>query len=85
MTTTHNNDDSASEYQESESAEPERPNRWKDAPSTWQFHTAQERGLKASLDQLRNADLGVHLYNAHALRQRAEVLSTNPEVRFVCS
>ncbi|TVY36126.1 hypothetical protein LOCC1_G007564 [Lachnellula occidentalis] len=60
----------------SNSSDPEepdlsRPNRWTGAPSTWQDLTAQERGLAASLDALRDRDLSVHLYNAHALKKRA--------------
>ncbi|PBP27577.1 RNA polymerase I specific transcription initiation factor [Diplocarpon rosae] len=48
-----------------------RPNRWHGAPSTWASYTEAERGLAASLDMLRNEDLSVHLYNAHALNRRA--------------
>ncbi|KAI6712486.1 hypothetical protein JHW43_004969 [Diplocarpon mali] len=48
-----------------------RPNRWHGAPSTWASYTEAERGLAASLDTLRNEDLSVHLYNAHALKRRA--------------
>ncbi|PBP26748.1 RNA polymerase I specific transcription initiation factor [Diplocarpon rosae] len=48
-----------------------RPNRWHGAPSTWASYTEEERGLAASLDMLRNEDLSVHLYNAHALNRRA--------------
>ncbi|TVY44187.1 hypothetical protein LSUB1_G003146 [Lachnellula subtilissima] len=54
-----------------EEPETSRPNRWTGAPSTWQSLTAQERGLAASLDALRDRDLSVHLYNAHALKKRA--------------
>ncbi|TVY83315.1 hypothetical protein LSUE1_G007317 [Lachnellula suecica] len=48
-----------------------RPNRWPGAPSTWLGLTAQERGEASSLDALRNQDLGIHLYNAYALKKRA--------------
>lgn len=57
-----------------------RPNRWQGAPSTWTTLTAQERGLAASLDQIRNADLSIHLYNAHALKRRAREYEEDPEV-----
>jgi len=65
--------DSASEssYEPSDSEEIERPNRWTGPPSTWQSLTAQERGLAASLIELRNRDLSLHLYNAFALKRRA--------------
>ncbi|KAH8816410.1 hypothetical protein F5884DRAFT_896192 [Xylogone sp. PMI_703] len=45
-----------------------RPNRFEGQPSTWLTWTEQERGLAASLDQLRSCDLSVHLFNAHALK-----------------
>lgn len=48
-----------------------RPNRWAGPPSTWLSVTEQERGLAASLDQLRDQDLSIHLYNAHVLKKRA--------------
>ncbi|KAG9229925.1 RNA polymerase I-specific transcription initiation factor-domain-containing protein [Amylocarpus encephaloides] len=51
-----------------------RPNIWNGPNSTWYSHTEEERGLAASLDGLRNQDLGVHLYNAHALKRRADEL-----------
>ncbi|TVY52413.1 hypothetical protein LCER1_G006887 [Lachnellula cervina] len=54
-----------------EESELSRLNRWTGAPSTWQGIAAQERELAASLDALRDRDLGVHLYNAHALKKRA--------------
>lgn len=75
--------DDASEYiasDEDEEIENERPNRWRGAPTTWTTFTAPERGLSNSLDQIRNADLSLHLYNAFALRQRAEILTQNPDV-----
>jgi len=81
MSNPHDHSDSGSEYIDPEEEnEYGRPNRWKGAPSTWQTLTAQERALAASLDQIRNADLSVHLYNAHALKQRAQILSANPDV-----
>jgi hypothetical protein len=55
----------------SNNEETERPNRWTRPPSTWQALTAQERGLEASLLELRNRDLSLHLYNSFALKRDA--------------
>lgn len=49
---------------------PERPNKYHGPPSTWRSWTEQERLLAASLDQIRAADLSIHLYNAHAMKRR---------------
>ncbi|CAD6448127.1 02da787c-66bd-48fd-b3b5-875190e1c005 [Sclerotinia trifoliorum] len=54
---------------------PPRKNRWKGPASTWHQITEEERGLAASLDELRNRDLSVHLYNAFALKKRAKNLN----------
>ncbi|PQE04267.1 hypothetical protein CJF31_00004204 [Rutstroemia sp. NJR-2017a BVV2] len=54
------------------SPSPPRANRWRGPPRTWQQLTEEERGLAASLDELRNRDLSVHLYNAFALKRRAK-------------
>ncbi|KXH26711.1 RNA polymerase I specific transcription initiation factor [Colletotrichum simmondsii] len=48
-----------------------RPNRWKGNKATWNSYTQEERLLHRSMEQLRNRDLSVHLYNAFALRNRA--------------
>lgn len=64
-------DSASSENPYSGSDEPERPNRWTGPPSTWQALTAQERGLEASLVELRNRDLSIHLYNSFALKSKA--------------
>jgi hypothetical protein len=60
---------SAEEFDQ-DSSEEERENRFTGPASTWRDYTADERGLIASLDQERAGDLGVHLYNAHALKSR---------------
>lgn len=52
-----------------------RPNRWKGAKSTWRHVTEEERILWRSMKQLQDENLGVHLYNAFALKKRA----ANPE------
>jgi hypothetical protein len=49
---------------------PERLNKYHGPPSTWRSWTEQERLLAASLDQIRAADLSIHLYNAHAMKRR---------------
>lgn len=64
---------SGSEFsQESEDEEAVRPNRFTGPSSTWQSLTAQERGLVSTLTQLRNQDLSIHLYNAHALKRKTK-------------
>jgi len=68
---------------ESTSEEEERENRFIGPASTWRFYTENERGLAASLDQLRANDLSVHLYNAHVIKARArdaEDVRTYPTV-----
>ncbi|RMZ14219.1 hypothetical protein D0862_02086 [Hortaea werneckii] len=55
---------------ESDSSSEDRPNRFEGPAGTWRHYTEQERETAASLDQQRANDLGVHLYNAHALKSR---------------
>ncbi|CAG8979402.1 hypothetical protein HYALB_00010493 [Hymenoscyphus albidus] len=64
----------ADDEDEEEEEEETRPNRWTGHPSTWRGITELERGLAASLEAGRNADLGIHLYNAFALKRRARGL-----------
>ena len=75
-------DSASSESHYSGSEEPQRPNRWTGPPSTWHALTAQERGLEASLVELRNRDLSIHLYNSFALktssRKYREARNLNP-------
>lgn len=47
-----------------------RPNCWTGPPSTWRNFTKDERDLWQSMERLRNEDLGVHLYNAFALKRQ---------------
>lgn len=47
-----------------------RPNRWTGAPSSWRTLTEQDRLTYTALEGVRNQDLSVHLYNAHALKRR---------------
>ncbi|OLN84319.1 hypothetical protein CCHL11_05891 [Colletotrichum chlorophyti] len=47
-----------------------RPNRWRGNKSTWRAYTQEERLLYHSMEELRNRDLSVHLYNAFALKNR---------------
>ncbi|KAK3675264.1 hypothetical protein LTR78_004774 [Recurvomyces mirabilis] len=55
---------------ESEDDDEDRLNKFQGLASTWYKHTADERSLATSLDQQRANDLGVHLYNTHALKAR---------------
>ncbi|KAF9698942.1 hypothetical protein EKO04_002874 [Ascochyta lentis] len=56
--------------EESDDHEPERPNRWKGPPQTWKGYNAADRQIAESLQQLEDADLAAHLYDAHALKRR---------------
>jgi hypothetical protein len=49
---------------------PTRPNRFHGGPAAWRGHTAADRQVAASLEQIQNNDLAAHLYNAHALKRR---------------
>ena len=55
---------------DSEELHETRPNRWTGPGSTWRKLTAEDRAVHAALEGLRNRDLGVHLYNAFALKQK---------------
>jgi hypothetical protein len=46
-----------------------RPNRWQGPQSTWRTLTEDERQLWRSMEQIRDQDLAVHLYNAFALKR----------------
>ncbi|KAI1129203.1 RNA polymerase I-specific transcription initiation factor-domain-containing protein [Nemania abortiva] len=50
--------------------EDERPNRWTGPPSTWQQLNSAEIDTLTALNEIRNQDLSVHLYNAFALKHR---------------
>ncbi|RYP43406.1 hypothetical protein DL768_009943 [Monosporascus sp. mg162] len=58
------------EYEPSSDLDDERPNRWHGPPSTWQQMNSEEIDTLAALNELRNRDLSIHLYNAFALKQR---------------
>ncbi|RYP13412.1 hypothetical protein DL767_010770 [Monosporascus sp. MG133] len=58
------------EYEPSSDSGDERPNRWHGPPSTWQQMNSEEIDTIAALNELRNRDLSIHLYNAFALKQR---------------
>ncbi|TPX15509.1 uncharacterized protein E0L32_004489 [Thyridium curvatum] len=47
-----------------------RPNRWKGSHATWRTLTEDDRLTHTALEQTRNQDLSVHLYNAFALKHR---------------
>ncbi|PHH75589.1 hypothetical protein CDD82_4384 [Ophiocordyceps australis] len=46
-----------------------RPNRWRRAASTWRAANQQEREVWRAMQKLEAEDLGVHLYNAFALKE----------------
>ena len=69
-----------SDDEEYATSEPEaRPNKYDGPASNWRRWTAEERGLAASLDQMRAGELNVHLYNAHALKQKLRPLVEDPK------
>jgi hypothetical protein len=51
-------------------SEADRPNRWEGPSSTWQDMNREEINTLTALDEIRNRDLSVHLYNTFALKQR---------------
>lgn len=63
-----------------------RPNRWTGPKSTWRAITEEERLLWHSMKQLRDQDLGVHLYNAFALKRRGQdaALARDLTIKTVC-
>lgn len=50
--------------------EEQRPNRWTGQSSTWQHLNRTEIDTLVAINQIRNQDLSVHLYNAFTLRHR---------------
>ncbi|KAK7962226.1 uncharacterized protein PG986_003051 [Apiospora aurea] len=59
-----------------------RPNRWHGPSSTWLDMTSQEIATSVALEDIRNRDLAVHLYNAFALkREDAASRAPIPELR----
>lgn len=54
----------------SEISEASRPNQFKGPRSTWRRLTEDERLVSTSIAQLRDQDLAVHLFNAHAMKRR---------------
>jgi hypothetical protein len=53
-----------------EASEANRQNRFKGPRSTWRKLTEDERLVFNSMTQMRDQDLSVHLYNAHAMKRR---------------
>ena len=64
----------------SEDLHAHRPNRWKGPKSTWRTLTGEERNLWRSMRLLEDQDLGLHLYNAFALKRRGRDPATAAEV-----
>lgn len=52
-----------------------RPNRYNGPPATWRLWTKSERQLIEGLEELRSRDLSAHLFNAFALKKRAQALT----------
>jgi hypothetical protein len=52
--------------------EDERPNQWKGHPSTWRQLNSAEIDTYTALNEIRNQDLSLHLYNAFALKNGHE-------------
>ncbi|KAF2972373.1 hypothetical protein GQX73_g1140 [Xylaria multiplex] len=50
--------------------EDERPNRWTGPLSTWQQLNSAEIDTLSALNEIRNQDLSIHLFNAFALKNR---------------
>lgn len=61
---------SESDGDESDEEMSTRPNRFKGARAVWLSHTAADRQIATSLEQIQNKDLSAHLYNAHSLNRR---------------
>jgi RNA polymerase I specific transcription initiation factor RRN9 len=49
-----------------------RPNKYHGAASTWRSWTQKERKIAKSLQEIRARDLSAHLFNAFALKRRAQ-------------
>ncbi|KAL1847430.1 hypothetical protein Plec18170_008542 [Paecilomyces lecythidis] len=62
---------SDADFFRSESPPVHRPNRYHGPTSTWRLWTQSERQVAESLETIRARDLSAHLFNAHALKQRA--------------
>lgn len=58
-----------------------RPNKYNGPPSTWLGWIASQRELTESLNRLRAKDLAVHLYNAHALKERARTVGAQRKLQ----
>jgi hypothetical protein len=63
-------EDSEKSVNSSGPSESNRRNRFTGPRSTWRMLTDDERLVSTSMTQLRDQDLSVHLYNAHAMKAR---------------
>ncbi|KXJ89604.1 RNA polymerase I-specific transcription initiation factor-domain-containing protein [Microdochium bolleyi] len=71
---------SSSSYETDESGN-ERTTPWQGPASAWRANNAQEISNATALEEIRNRDLSVHLYNAFALKRRhgtSDALATAP-------
>ncbi|KAM0808212.1 putative RNA polymerase I-specific transcription initiation factor-domain-containing protein [Seiridium cardinale] len=50
--------------------ESDRPNRWEGPSSTWHDMNREEINTLTALDEIKNRDLSIHLYNSYMLKQR---------------
>lgn len=61
-----------------------RPNRWRGPLSTWRHMTEEERLLHQNMEQVRDQDLAIHLFNAAMLRNPPQVGNApSPRTRLV--
>ncbi|CAO2657620.1 Nn.00g037460.m01.CDS01 [Neocucurbitaria sp. VM-36] len=61
---------SGSDLEESDEDLRTRSNRFTGHPQTWKGYTVADRQIALSLEQVEQANLAAHLYNAHALKRR---------------
>jgi hypothetical protein len=64
----------------SEDLHEHRPNRWRGPKSTWLGLTEEERTVWQTMRRIDDRDLGVHLYNAFALKKRGKDPATAMDV-----
>ena len=55
-----------------------RPNRWKGRRDKWQTLTEAERLDYRAVNNIRNQDLSIHLYNAFAMKNRRNAALSAP-------
>jgi hypothetical protein len=63
-------DDSHGSVTSSEVSTSNRRNRFRGPKSTWRNYIKEERLVASSITKMRDQDLSIHLYNAHAMKRR---------------